>query len=1035
MTDSLASKKMRSFILFSRRFAGEGRVFDSAAGSRASFLARAHTTPSWALLILLTVSLAACSPFSGNFANEEDVESAAASLRNCARPDTGCSCAAGTEPIRCYELLGATGEPTCGVGTRYCRDEAWTACESITEVKVRNRSQRLAPGFTSCDLNDLGVAACNPDCFVAEDQPAPWDLDDDNSEPTVFRSTDYTVPSGVYLDGSGGPGSGDGSTLLDSDGDGIVDVAEEPGCENTAGNIDSSGRFGCPGGDGIGVYAVLNQGESASGVIPVFRPPPPPTDVYILADLAVVELSNPVHWAGIGPPTIRLAVDEPLNDIRANSTLFANNIEAPYVSRGFTPDVRYGFGYFHDYQAWAGFGDSRGDARAFRHLLTLTSGVANLSSTLNSLTPPTHERRGWGDMNDWTWDLDFSLIPWKFRLVFYGPESGSQALWSVSTGQGLPFGSAAVRTPNAPTCPSGMWGYPCFRDGALPVVAVLMDDPMHNGPGHPSLAGDLAYPLDYAPLHGRPAPSNAGNLTALDGNGAWSSPHVIPGNAATYWRRYSGDIAGRSNSIATEPCEYHGCGFLGTGSRRNWQGSDQTVQFDVTGGRSSISIRVQRTDGSGEMRVALYRKGTDSPISGHCTESTGTIDWRLDLDPGQYLVRMDASSDSSGCGLLKTGKHTHTYSYSIDIGSFDWRIGYNSHVLPEITDNGIKVVGMYGCSIGSIFDFYSCRSTCHDPEECGGDNKGVNQLIELAYETNARNSLGHPIYSIVNTGGGAANTLSRGIADLIADFEQEVVLIPRDNPSTGFDERLFVSGISVSGCPLGGACGPTAGNGYSCNRCRTHDPISANIGVFYDVAAGHPAPTTEPQIFDFTVDVVSRRVVAGRSGESVLRSIPVRIVIPPDIRLEEGAYWRDYDATLFDPTLPDDTPLCAIGGETGLRPDWLTFNWSAITPANSSGSSYIQFDVQSDDSKLGLGGAPGFCFRVPNLPGVPTGGCSVPRQPNSGAVAIAENLIDRGGSNFKHHLRVTATLHPTPDGAVGPTLYDMGVRYACTPFE
>lgn len=993
------------------------------------WLIRTDWTPSIGLssfILTLNLLASACSPFGGHGPfDDDDIEPSEFSLTSCARPEMGCSCEPGTASIPCYDLVNADGEQSCGVGTRYCRDGAWTTCESITAVKVRGRAQRLAPGFTSCDLADLGVAACNPDCFVAEDEPTPCDVNGDNSEPTIFRSTDNCAAAapGIYLDGSGGPSSGGGAELVDSDGDGIVDVAEEPGCENAPGNIDSSGVFGCPGGDNIGVYALLNPKEYATRELPPFQPPPPPIDLYILADHAIVEIDNWFWIFGLGPRTIRIAMDEPLKNIRDNISTFSQNIEAPYVSRGFAPDVRYGFGYFHDYQAWPHFGDSRGNALAYRHLQNFNADANVLRATLNSLNPADHERRGMGNWEDW-FD-DWSWIP--FSLVFYGPESGSQALWSIATGQGLPFGTHPVSA--APACPAGSWGYPCFRDGALPVVAVLMDDPMHNGPGHGSLTGALPYPLDLPSLRGRPTPTSSGSVTSLGGAGSWSNPYVLPGDAGSYWRRYTGSTKHSGNSVGTGPCETQDMFYL-VNERRNWNGNDQTLEFTVNE-TSHITVHARRTDGN-EMRVALYRKGQSSHI--RCAAGTN-IDFTQDLAPGTYLVRLDGSRDDSG-GLFGWGKHHHVYDYELNIGKFDWRIGYNSHVNPELNDNGIKVVGLYGCSVGAIFAGAQCKSTCPSgSDECTSDNTGVNQLIELAYDTNARRSNGAPIYSVVNTGAGAANALSSGIADLITDFEQEIVLIPRDNPSTPFDERRFIAGITAEGCHLGGPCQPTVGQAFSCTRCRTSDPIDATIAVYYDPSEGHPPQTTEPQIFDFTVDVVSRRVVAGRSGESVLRSIPVRIVIPPDIRLEAGAYWRDYDATLFDPTLPDDTPLCAIGGETGLRPDWLTFNWSAITPANSSGSSYIQFDVQSDDSKLGLGGAPGFCFRVPNLPGVPTGGCSVPRQPNSGAVAIAENLIDQGGSNFKHHLRVTATLHPTPDGAVGPTLYDMGVRYACTPFE
>ena len=58
------------------------------------------------------------------------------------------------------------------------------------------------------------------------------------------------------------------------------------------------------------------------------------------------------------------------------------------------------------------------------------------------------------------------------------PESQVEALYQVATGEGLlpyiePSGG----------CPGGGVGYPCFRQGALPVILLFTDAPFHNGPG------------------------------------------------------------------------------------------------------------------------------------------------------------------------------------------------------------------------------------------------------------------------------------------------------------------------------------------------------------------------------------------------------------------------------------------------------------------------------------------------------------------------------------------------------------------------
>lgn len=64
------------------------------------------------------------------------------------------------------------------------------------------------------------------------------------------------------------------------------------------------------------------------------------------------------------------------------------------------------------------------------------------------------------------------------------PESHVPALFAAITGQGLPgrslpSGSLGPRT----DCPTGTWGYPCFRGDAVPILVMMTDAPSHNGPG------------------------------------------------------------------------------------------------------------------------------------------------------------------------------------------------------------------------------------------------------------------------------------------------------------------------------------------------------------------------------------------------------------------------------------------------------------------------------------------------------------------------------------------------------------------------
>ncbi len=71
-----------------------------------------------------------------------------------------------------------------------------------------------------------------------------------------------------------------------------------------------------------------------------------------------------------------------------------------------------------------------------------------------------------------------------------GPESHVVALFHTATGLGATYShrsgswSISARTcPSRPDEPALRSGYPCFRPGALPIVVLVTDVEMHNGPG------------------------------------------------------------------------------------------------------------------------------------------------------------------------------------------------------------------------------------------------------------------------------------------------------------------------------------------------------------------------------------------------------------------------------------------------------------------------------------------------------------------------------------------------------------------------
>ena len=75
-----------------------------------------------------------------------------------------------------------------------------------------------------------------------------------------------------------------------------------------------------------------------------------------------------------------------------------------------------------------------------------------------------------------------------------GPESHVVAMYTAVTGDHTRTRPAIA----APSCPAGTWGYPCFRDGAVPILIVITDAPMHNGPSGNNYGSDASFAPTWA---------------------------------------------------------------------------------------------------------------------------------------------------------------------------------------------------------------------------------------------------------------------------------------------------------------------------------------------------------------------------------------------------------------------------------------------------------------------------------------------------------------------------------------------------------
>jgi len=73
-----------------------------------------------------------------------------------------------------------------------------------------------------------------------------------------------------------------------------------------------------------------------------------------------------------------------------------------------------------------------------------------------------------------------------------GSESHTEALYQTATGEGFPGYVDPQHCEMSPDDETPPQGYPCFRPGALPIVVLITDASMHNGPaGYDAYASDV----------------------------------------------------------------------------------------------------------------------------------------------------------------------------------------------------------------------------------------------------------------------------------------------------------------------------------------------------------------------------------------------------------------------------------------------------------------------------------------------------------------------------------------------------------------
>ena len=211
-------------------------------------------------------------------------------------------------------------------------------------------------------------------------------------------------------------------TRADSDGDGVTDLIERAAGTDPLDPMDNP----------------RNLGDFVF-VVPYMEAPMPPQDTLDFA-------------TSIAKADVYFLMDETGSMGSSIDSLKTGIADLITRIRGVIPDAWFGLGGFRDYPI--GSYGSSGDL-PYEHYLYMTNDTAMAMGAANA----SYEPAGGGD----------------------GPESHGQAVWSAVTGNSLNGVPARADSRFGP-CRMDTFGYACFRNDAVPIIVLISDIQMHNGP-------------------------------------------------------------------------------------------------------------------------------------------------------------------------------------------------------------------------------------------------------------------------------------------------------------------------------------------------------------------------------------------------------------------------------------------------------------------------------------------------------------------------------------------------------------------------
>jgi hypothetical protein len=380
----------------------------------------------------------------------------------CALPDEGCACEPGAQPLGCF--LDKTVEEAvvmCHEGTRYCRDGSWSACEDIHSYPREEFVQSQA--LINPDGGAVACSDCAVKCFVIRDNLDPVDggLGQGNSNGSGWAPggglTLGAIDGGRWVPPPPDGGYGTGPTdNPDENAACTLGVAPDSDCDGIDDEFDPYPAQRPFASTSPAIFLDVAPGETGTGVIDL-RFFVNSVDVYFLLDQTKSMQSVQTRVKGALTDGTFLPADVECADTDLNGSANQELKDQGILGaiRCLMRDAKFGAGFLRELP-FDSYGDD--DEILFRNLMDVDDDTAAALAAVTAMSAQ--------DDEDW-------------------PDAHPLALYSLATGNGHYFGVNKPGVLPRVGCPAGTWGYPCFRDEAIPIVVLFTDSPPHNGPPNP----------------------------------------------------------------------------------------------------------------------------------------------------------------------------------------------------------------------------------------------------------------------------------------------------------------------------------------------------------------------------------------------------------------------------------------------------------------------------------------------------------------------------------------------------------------------